>query len=297
LVFSLKQLPGAVKADSCFLDPSEPMRGFVLGLFHSGISRNIGTFPYRYDVVMEDGSFQTRTPILRPARHGNAFEETIESLLQNIKLGMFGIGAKLPAERELAEMLGVSRATLRDALAELQKAGYVEVQRGRYGGTYVCNRPLASPGPYSKPDAAEVRDILIFRGVLEPAAASLAAKATLTPSQRGHLLNTLAEAASAPSSMYRPKDARFHVAIAEVTGSPSLALAVADVRAKVSDLLDRTPLLEPSIVHSNRQHQEIVDAILRGDHEGAFRAAHDHLEGTASLLRGFLGSSELNLEP
>lgn len=246
---------------------------------------------------MEEVPFQTRTPILRPARHGNAFEETIERLLQNIKLGLFGIGAKLPAERELAEMLGVSRATLRDALAELQKAGYVEVQRGRYGGTYVCSRPSASPGSYPELDAAEVEDILIFRGVLEPAAASLAARATLSPSQRGLLLKTLSEVSSAPSNMYRPKDARFHVAIAEVTGSPSLALAVADVRAKVSDLLDRIPLLEPNLVHSNRQHQEIVDAILRGDHEEAFNAAQDHLQGTASLLHGFLGSAQPNPSP
>ncbi|BAS11093.1 putative HTH-type transcriptional regulator RmpR [Arthrobacter sp. Hiyo4] len=95
---------------------------------------------------MEEELLESPAPILRPVRHGNAFEETIERLLQNIKLGLFGVGTKLPAERELAEMLGVSRATLRDALAELQKAGYVEVQRGRYGGTYVCSRPLRVRG-------------------------------------------------------------------------------------------------------------------------------------------------------
>ncbi|QHK20201.1 FCD domain-containing protein [Pseudarthrobacter psychrotolerans] len=244
---------------------------------------------------MEEDLFETRGPILRPARHGNAFEETIERLLQNIKLGLFGVGAKLPAERELAEMLGVSRATLRDALAELQKAGYVEVQRGRYGGTYVCSRPSAGPGAYPELDRAEVEDVLTFRSVLEPAAASLAAKATLSPAQRSHLLKTLAEVASAPADLYRPKDARFHVAIAEVTGSPSLALAVADVRSRVSDLLDRIPLLEPNLEHSNRQHQEIMDAILRGDHEEAFRSAQDHLQGTASLLHGFLGSSQTDI--
>jgi GntR family L-lactate dehydrogenase operon transcriptional regulator len=241
---------------------------------------------------MDEELFETRTPILRPARHGNAFEETIERLLQNIKLGLFAVGSKLPAERELAELLGVSRTTLRDALAELQKAGYVEVHRGRYGGTYVCSRSSAGPGSYAELDPAEVEDVLTFRSVLEPAAASLAARATLSPAQRSHLLKSLAEVASAPADLYRPKDARFHVAIAEVTGSPSLALAVADVRSKVSDLLDRIPLLEPNLEHSNRQHQEIMDAILRGDHEEAFRAAQDHLQGTASLLHGFLGSSQ-----
>ncbi|WP_216699740.1 FCD domain-containing protein [Arthrobacter sp. H5] len=134
----------------------------------------------------------------------------------------------------------------------------------------------------------EVEDVLTFRGVLEPAAASLATGARLSPAQRSHLLKALDEVSRASTGEYRPKDARFHVAIAEVVGSPSLAHAVADVRSKASDLLDRIPLLEPNLEHSNRQHQDIVDAILRGDVEGAERASQDHLHGTASLLRDFL---------
>lgn len=241
---------------------------------------------------MEEASLEVPTRLIRPVRHGNAFEETIERLLQHIKLGLFGVGEKLPAERELSDLLGVSRATLRDALAELQKAGYVEVRRGRSGGTYVAERRFAGLGGPAGLDPAEVTDVLTFRAVLEPAAASLAAKAALSPRQRRHLLDSLADVAAAPVDLYRPKDARFHVAIAEVCGSPSLVAAVADTRARVSDLLDRIPFLEPNLEHSNRQHQEIVDAILRGDAEGAYRATMDHLQGTASLLHGFLVSPE-----
>jgi GntR family L-lactate dehydrogenase operon transcriptional regulator len=241
---------------------------------------------------MEEASLEVPTRLIRPVRHGNAFEETIERLLQHIKLGLFGVGQKLPAERELSDLLGVSRATLRDALAELQKAGYVEVRRGRSGGTYVAERRFAGLGGPPGLDPAEVTDVLTFRAVLEPAAASLAAKAALSPRQRRHLLDSLADVAAAPVDLYRPKDARFHVAIAEVCGSPSLVAAVADTRARVSDLLDRIPFLEPNLEHSNRQHQEIVDAILRGDAEGAYRATMDHLQGTASLLHGFLVSPE-----
>jgi DNA-binding FadR family transcriptional regulator len=230
--------------------------------------------------------------LIRPVRHGNAFEETIERLLQHIKLGLFGVGEKLPAERELSELLGVSRATLRDALAELQKAGYVEVRRGRSGGTYVSERRVGGLGGSADLDPAEVNDVLTFRAVLEPAAASLAAKAALSPRQRRHLLDALADVAAAPVELYRPKDARFHVAIAEVSGSPSLVAAVADTRARVSDLLDRIPFLEPNLEHSNRQHREIIDAILRGDADEAYRATQDHLQGTASLLHGFLISPE-----
>lgn len=237
---------------------------------------------------MEESSLDVSTRLLRPVRQGNAFEETIERLLQNIKLGLFAVGDKLPAERELAELLGVSRATLREALAELQKAGYVEVQRGRYGGTYVSARRLAGLETTGGLDPAEVNDVLTYRSVLEPAAASLAARAVLSAGQRRHLVDALADVLAAPAELYRPKDARFHVAIAEVSGSASLVAAVADVRARVSDLLDRIPFLEPNIGHSNEQHQEIVAAILRGDADGAYQAAEAHLQGTASLLHGFL---------
>lgn len=75
--------------------------------------------------------------LFRPVRAGNAFEETVERLLQAIRLGVVGAGERLPSERELAERLGVSRVTLREAIRALSDAGYVESRRGRYGGTFV----------------------------------------------------------------------------------------------------------------------------------------------------------------
>jgi len=238
---------------------------------------------------MNDPSIAVGYPALEPVRHGNAFEETIGRILQSIKLGMFGAGEKMPPERELSELLGVSRSTLREALAELQTAGYVEVRRGRYGGTYVAAQLPAGSGHVAPLDQAEVEDVLTFRLVVEPAAASLAARATLSAGQRSHLLAALADVAQAPAAQYRPKDARFHVAIAELAGSPSLTAAVASARARVSDLLDRIPLLAPNLQHSNEQHQELVTAILSGEGDAARALAIAHLDGTAALLRGFLG--------
>src|SRR5262249_57378074 len=79
--------------------------------------------------------------LLRPVREGNAFEETVERLLTVIKLGVVGPGERFPAERELAAQLGISRPTLREAIRELQQAGYVESRRGRSGGTVVTGAP------------------------------------------------------------------------------------------------------------------------------------------------------------
>ncbi|MHA7283611.1 FadR/GntR family transcriptional regulator [Arthrobacter sp. TMS2-4] len=230
--------------------------------------------------------------LIQPARRGNAFEETVERLLHAIKLGVFPAGSRLPPERDLAGHLGVSRSTLRDGLADLQTAGYLTVQRGRYGGATVsATLPTSGNGPASL-RRSEVEDILAFRAVVEPGAARLAAQAASTEEVRGGLLEALRAVADADAATYRPLDARLHLAIAEAAGSPSLALAVAQARFRTNDMLDRIPFLAVNINHSNRQHAAIVKAVLGGDAERAQAEMTAHLEGTAALLRGFLLDEE-----
>src|SRR5437879_13818557 len=93
---------------------------------------------------MENAGISADEALFRPVRAGNAFEETVERLLQSIRLGVVGAGQRLPAERELAERLGVSRVTLREAIRALADAGYVQSRRGRYGRTFV-NETLPEP--------------------------------------------------------------------------------------------------------------------------------------------------------
>ncbi|MEU3275075.1 FCD domain-containing protein [Saccharomonospora sp. NPDC006951] len=232
------------------------------------------------------GGVSAGEALFRPVRAGNAFEETVERLLQAVRLGVVGAGERLPAERELAERLGVSRVTLREAIRALADAGYVESRRGRYGGTFVTEC-LPEPRAGSVP-AAPVDDTLSLRFALETGAAELAAVRSLSQADRRHLSATLAEANAAGVAEYRRRDSRLHLAIAEVTGSASLTSAVADVRMRVNGLLDEIPLLEPNLDHSNAQHAEVVEAILAGDPSSARAAMAEHVEGTASLLRGFL---------
>lgn len=227
-------------------------------------------------------------PPVPPVRAGNVFEETMERLVRAIRLGQFPPGSRLPAERELAELLRVSRTTLREALAELQASGYVSVQRGRYGGSYVAES-LPRQADVAPLDPDEVWDLLTLRRILEPAAAELAAQRELSPSQRERLRSLHEELTVASIGSYRPLDSRLHLLLAELSGSPSLLSAVADTRARVNALLDRIPLLPTNLEHANLQHEEVVSAVLDGDPEAARTAMLDHLDGTAALLRGFLG--------
>lgn len=229
-------------------------------------------------------------PRLVPVRMGNVFEETMDALLQEIRLGQLAPGEKLLPERELAEVLGVSRTTLREVLAHLSKSGYVNVRRGRYGGTYVAQPvPMASISAGATLDWAQVSDVLTLRRVVEPAAAQLAAARGVTAAEAGQLWLVHRECCAAEADRYRPLDSRFHLLIADLSGSPRLRGVVAEARAGVNALLDRIPLLPPNLMHSADQHEAIVRAVVNGRPDEARRAMIDHVDGTAALLHGFLG--------
>ncbi|GAA1265042.1 GntR family transcriptional regulator [Kitasatospora nipponensis] len=231
--------------------------------------------------------------IFRPVRTGNAFEETVERILEAVKLGVFGYGDRLPAERELAARLHVSRETLREAIRSLQEAGCVESRRGRYGGTFVTYRlPPPDLGELRRAVqdmGAELEDALTYRLVLETGASELAARRELSPDQRAYLQQRLGDLEGACSDDYRSLDSRFHLAIAELTGSHSLAAQIAESRMRLNDLLNAIPMLERNIEHASHQHRAMAEAILAGDVPGARRSTEEHLEATAALLRGFLG--------
>jgi DNA-binding FadR family transcriptional regulator len=229
--------------------------------------------------------------VFPPVRTANVFEETVERILQSIRLGVVPFGDRLPSERELATRLGVSRVTIREAIRALQEAGYVDSKRGRYGGTFVLYQPDDPPSGVrvlGKDRNHDIGDVLTLRQVLEVGAAEAAAERKLGTEERRYLRERLAATEAADLHIYRQCDARLHLAIAELTGSPTLAKAVAEVRMDLDDLLNSIPLLERNIQHSNVQHRRVVDAIIAGNPDEARAAMQDHVKGTEALLRGFL---------
>ncbi|ARP69388.1 FadR family transcriptional regulator [Streptomyces pluripotens] len=229
-------------------------------------------------------------PVLRPVRAGNGFEEALEQILQVVRLGLVPAGERLPAERELAERLGISRVTLREVLKVLQDQGLVEARRGRYGGTFVRPRQEAGGEDELRRRVAQVdiEDVLRFREVLEVGAAGLCAAHGLTGEQGRRLREVLDRTHEVPLTEYRRLDTLLHLTLAELCGSPSLTAQYAAVRAAVNDLLDCIPLLVRNLEHSQQQHTALVEAVLDGDADGAREVMREHCAGTAALLRGFL---------
>ncbi|NGO67316.1 FadR/GntR family transcriptional regulator [Streptomyces boncukensis] len=230
--------------------------------------------------------------VLRPVRAGNGFEEALEQILQIVRLGLVAEGERLPSERELADRLGISRVTLREALRVLADQGLVESRRGRYGGTFVRRSPSAEAGAQGTEahpvDPAGLEDTLLFREVLETGAAGLCAARGLTREETARLRTALDATRESALPDYRRHDTLFHLTLAELAGSPSLTAQYAAVRASLNDLLGRIPLLVRNLEHAQVQHTALTDAVLEGDAEGAREIMREHCAGTAALLRGFL---------
>lgn len=230
--------------------------------------------------------------VLRPAVV-NAFESTVEQLATAVRLGVFAHGEQLPPERELAERLGVSRVTLREAIAALRESGLVTTTRGRGGGTTVVYQgpdlPQDSSGVPGR-RGADLADALDFRRVVEPGAAALAARRSLSGDQRAWLTQALQAVSTAPDAKaHRVADSRLHLAIATLCGSPMLIESVTRAQSALHELLTAIPVLPTNIAHSTEQHEAIVAAILAGDPEAARTTMEEHCDATSALLRGLLG--------
>lgn len=247
--------------------------------------------PKRSEIALEHS-------VLRPVRSHHAFEACVEQLATAIRLGVYPLGTTLPAERDLAERLGVSRATLREAMAALRQAGLIETRRGRGGGTVVTLKPRTpsarKAARISAAQRADWLDVLEYRRITEPGAAYLAAQRkqdrALADDQCDQLRSALADVDGArkPAS-HRQADSRLHLTVATLTGSPRLVEAVTDVQRVLHEMLLAIPVLDANIAHSDRQHAAVVRAILAGRPDRARRAMEQHCDDTAALLRGLVG--------
>jgi GntR family transcriptional regulator, transcriptional repressor for pyruvate dehydrogenase complex len=231
--------------------------------------------------------------VLRPVRGHHAFEACVEQLATAIRLGVHPNGSTLPSERELAERLHVSRATVREAITALRTAGMVETHRGRGGGsvvTYSPPRPRARAKTPPPDTLATWLDSLTFRRIVEPGAVATAAAIDLADAQRA-LLGAAYDAVTkaSGSAAHRQADSRFHLAFASVTGSPSIIDAVTRVQGALHDMLLRIPVYDVNISHSDRQHEQILRAVLDGRPDKARQTMEEHCDDTAALLRGLLG--------
>jgi len=200
------------------------------------------------------------------------------------------IGDRLPSESRLAEMFGMSRTIVREALVRLASDGFTEARRG--AGSFVKSRPsdrLAAYMPLAElPTTLGTYEV---RFVLEAEAARLAA-ARRSAEELAAIEDGLAElrAALLSSAPAHAEDMELHRRIVLATANPAFLLAFEALFADIDRIMragvDISRSRPPEVIGAMmREHEMIVDAIRAQDADGAALAMRWHLsEGRKRLM-------------
>lgn len=222
--------------------------------------------------------------VFAPVTSPSTFEETVARLGRAIRLGVLEPGTRLPPERELAEQLGISRSTLRQALKALTQTGHLTAQRGRSGGTFVAAEPPMNAGGR---ELEGWRELVDRRAVIEIGAVALAVERGTDEelADLGRHNATMHEALE-DWRAFRRADVLFHLGLAEAARSPWLVEEMTTVHGEFSELLDHLP--HPSVVmeHTTGQHDAILAALVARDAGECVRRMREHVRGSETLFDG-----------
>jgi len=225
------------------------------------------------------------SPPLRRLNVTKLSDQIVGQLETMIVEGSFKPGDRLPPERTLAEQLGVSRPSLREAIQKLAARGMLVSRQG--GGTYVTDQldsGFADPWQEMIGKHPELhRDVLEFRRMLEGTVAELAAaRATDADRERiGRIFGQI-EASYSNVEVTSKFDVQFHQAIADAAhnalfthlSSSLLSMLQTHVHDNVANLFEVGPVAEQLL----GQHRAIWVAVRDRDAKAARRAAEAHID-------------------
>ena len=221
---------------------------------------------------------------LRPLTRPRLYEQVVQRLREHVADSGLRVGDRLPPERTLAEQLGVSRASVKQAIVVLEVQGLVEVRHG--GGTYLLRESLeAEPVEELVERKRRLPDVLDAREGLETKLAELAA-ARRTDEDMAEIDAALEAMRDEIESgqIGQDGDRRFHAAVTTAAHSALLAEFMRTIAKEIAE--SRTESLRqprrPS--KSLAQHERIADAIRSGDARAAASAMGRHLR-TVSRVR------------
>ncbi|MFK7879923.1 FadR/GntR family transcriptional regulator [Roseobacter sp.] len=230
----------------------------------------------------------------RPVQQEKLSAAVVHQIEQLILRGILRPGERLPAERELAERLNVSRPSLRDAIGNLQEQGLLEARAG--AGVFVADVLGSAFAPalvqlFARHDEA-VFDYLSFRKDLEGLAAERAAR--LGSRTDLQVVQTVFDKMEAAHAKRNPEDeaqldALFHMAIIEASHN----VVMLHMMRSMYQLLREGVFYNRQIMFRQRatrevlldQHRAINTNLQKHDPDGAKQAVETHLNYVETCLR------------
>lgn len=216
-----------------------------------------------------------------------AYERVVEQIEEAIHSGRLLPSDRLPSERQLMELFGVGRSTIREALRVLQSKGLVQSRAGDPNGPVVL--PFTGAGlreqmaALARVEHLSLRELLQFRMTVEGTSYRLAATLR-TPTQLAELdalMAAMEEAVGLDEALFTSADLRFHEAVAEAADNKLLGICSSVmhdivgqlVQARIMDAGDRTA----QMLESCRRHRLALEAVRDGDGDRASQLARQSL--------------------
>lgn len=226
---------------------------------------------------------------IAPPNQDRLYRELARTLINDLREGLYPVGTRMPAERELAQRFDVSRPVIREALIALEVQGYIEVRIG--SGAHVVALPGTDTEPSFGVSALEVAEA---RLIFEPEAAALAA-GQISDAELAELAELVdaIETENATIGGTHRADRAFHTVIARATRNNAILETIDRLweqreRSAESALLDakvRAVDVRPIVEH----HAAILDTLRARDPLAARAAMRRHLTGA---LEGLLIANE-----
>jgi DNA-binding FadR family transcriptional regulator len=233
---------------------------------------------------------------LKPVARRLVPQDVFDQLLGEVVDGALSAGEPLPSERRLAEVLGVSRPTVREALQRLSQAGLVDV---RHGGSTTVRDYRTSAGLDLLPrllvrqgrlDASVARSILQARQSIAPAVAVLAAESPTSQESATGLRAALTTLEQAEDSVDRQHAAlAFWDAVVDAADSLVFRLLFNSLRLAYVPAIDALGPVMEAEVDNLADYRALTDAVLDGDPEAARRHSEDLLRPATEALTRLLG--------
>jgi len=228
------------------------------------------------------------------AKKAPVYEEVMVRLAGLLQQGRLKPGDRLPSERALAQRIGVSRATIREALRAMQLKGLIVSRRG--AGSFI-----AGGRPEDLADALHhlaLQDIFELRLLIEPSIAALAAeRATRQDLLRLESILQQQERELKEKRMAGVTDAAFHSALAEATHNRALLQIGATLMKVISPSRNESLQTQERARLSLASHRRIVGAIQAGDSAEARHAMEEHIRSIDPKLFGLRGGGRFTTLP
>ncbi|MFT4164285.1 MAG: FCD domain-containing protein [Microlunatus sp.] len=227
--------------------------------------------------------------LLRPVQAAGVAEAIVRRLGELLGSGILLPGDRLPTEVDLANYFDVSPMTVRNALQVMRDHELLETRRGRGAGTFVRQNTVSRlrRAGDELPSLESFVDFTVWREAVSGEACAIAAR-TITSGQAEELaeLAAIVDAREMGPEEYRLADARLHLRIAEIAGSPRLLEAERQIQDYLTRTLADTGPAPDSARLKAQSHKPLVDAISRGKDDAARQRFHEHARATVDVMVG-----------